>query len=132
VKYFKFSCVILTLLIVLSLLVQRVIICPPFSQNDKAELDIKALETAISLYHKDNNRLPENFGNLIKDSVPYIKRLPNDPWENEYQYNRVSENSYLLWSKGSILSGESLVLSAYKYDGKNFIKVPVNKSEFGT
>ena len=131
-KYFKFSCVILASLIVLSIFVQTMIICPPLSQNDKAELDIKALETAILLYHKDNNRLPENLGNLTKDSIPYIKRLPKDPWVNEYQYNIVAENSFLLWSKGSILSGKPLVLSAYKYDGNNFIKVPLNESEFGT
>jgi len=130
-KYLKFSFATLGLLIVLSLFVPSMIICPPLSQRDNAELDINVLKISISLYYNDNNHLPENLEDLITD-VPYIKRLPKDPWAIEYQYNIVSAGSFLLWSKGSILSGEPLVFSAYNYDGSNFIKVPINDSEFGT
>ncbi|TMN88921.1 hypothetical protein CWB72_11950 [Pseudoalteromonas phenolica] len=131
-KYFKLSCVILGFLIFVGLFVPSLVNCPPLNQNDEAELDIEMLQTAISVYYKKNNRLPENLGNLIDGSIIYIQRLPKDPWVIDYQYSIVSADSFLLWSKGSILNSDALVLSAYKYEGNSFIKVVIDKSGFGT
>lgn len=131
-KYFKFSCVILGFLILVGLFAPSMVDCPPLNQNDEAELDFEILQTAISLYYKDNNRLPEHLGNLVDGTIIYIKRLPQDPWVIEYQYSVVSANSFLLWSKGSILNSDAIVLSAYKYEGNSFKKVVIDKSGFGT
>lgn len=53
----------------------------------KARADIATLEQGIELYRLDNLRYPttdEGLQALI--SGRYIRRLPNDPWGNPYQY----------------------------------------------
>ena len=65
----------------------------------KAVSDITALETSISMYKMDNYNYPtteQGLDALVTETdvepLPrrfpedgYIKRLPNDPWGNEYQ-----------------------------------------------
>tara|TARA_B100000700_G_scaffold131064_1_gene146620 strand:+ start:6300 stop:6752 length:453 start_codon:yes stop_codon:yes gene_type:complete len=77
------------------------------ANEQKITADIVALENALSQYHLDNNRYPTteqglqalvNRPNL--DPLPrnyrnggYIKRLPNDPYGNEYFLLSPGENS---------------------------------------
>jgi len=54
----------------------------------KARADIATLEQGIELYRLDNLRYPttdEGLQSLL--SGRYIRRLPNDPWGNPYQYS---------------------------------------------
>jgi len=65
----------------------------------KAKQDIQALETGLTMYKLDNFSFPTNEQGLKalveKPNDPnvrnwraggYLKRLPKDPWGNDYQY----------------------------------------------
>ncbi|WP_428775601.1 type II secretion system major pseudopilin GspG [Vibrio sp.] len=69
------------------------------ADQQKAITDIVALENALDMYKLDNSVYPTTDQGLdalvTKPSNPeprnyrdggYIKRLPNDPWGNPYQY----------------------------------------------
>ncbi|RJX72440.1 type II secretion system protein GspG [Vibrio sinensis] len=69
------------------------------ADQQKAITDIVALENALDMYKIDNHIYPttdqglEALVNKPTNPEPknyrdggYIKRLPNDPWGNEYQY----------------------------------------------
>ncbi len=69
------------------------------ADQQKAITDIVALENALDMYKLDNSVYPTTDQGLdalvTKPSSPeprnyreggYIKRLPNDPWGNDYQY----------------------------------------------
>jgi len=53
----------------------------------KARADIATLEQGIEMYRLDNQRYPtseEGLQALVAGE--YIRRLPNDPWNNPYRY----------------------------------------------
>jgi general secretion pathway protein G len=53
----------------------------------KAQADIATLEQGIEMYRLDNRRYPtseEGLQALVAGD--YIRRLPNDPWNNPYLY----------------------------------------------
>jgi len=65
----------------------------------KAKADIQAIETALTMYKLDNFNYPTTAVGLLAlvqkpsdNSAPnwrtggYLKRIPKDPWGNEYQY----------------------------------------------
>ncbi|EKO3648197.1 type II secretion system major pseudopilin GspG [Vibrio metschnikovii] len=69
------------------------------ADQQKAITDIVALENALDMYRLDNNVYPTTDQGLealvTKPSNPeprnyreggYIRRLPKDPWGNDYQY----------------------------------------------
>lgn len=75
------------------------------ADQQKAITDIVALENALDMYKLDNSVYPTTDQGLdalvSKPSSPeprnyrdggYIKRLPNDPWGNEYQYLSTGDN----------------------------------------
>ena len=75
------------------------------ADQQKAITDIVALENALDMYKLDNSVYPTTDqgldGLVTKPSSPgprnyrdggYIKRLPNDPWGNEYQYLSPGDN----------------------------------------
>ncbi|WP_172380510.1 type II secretion system major pseudopilin GspG [Vibrio sp. Vb339] len=75
------------------------------ADQKKAITDIVALENALDMYKLDNSVYPTTDQGLdalvSKPSSPeprnyrdggYIKRLPNDPWGNEYQYLSPGDN----------------------------------------
>jgi len=69
------------------------------ADRQKAISDITALENALDMYRLDNSRYPTNEQGLkslvVKPETPpiprnypdggYLRRLPQDPWGNEYQ-----------------------------------------------
>jgi general secretion pathway protein G len=78
---------------------------------DKAELkkavsDVSALETSLTMYKMDNYKYPnteQGLEALVEETdiepLPrrfpnggYVKRLPTDPWGNEYQLLNPGEN----------------------------------------
>ena len=91
--------VIVILGILASLVVPNLMGNKDQADHQKAVSDIVALENALDMYKLDNTRYPttdQGLNALITkpDSDPapknykdggYIKRLPADPWQNEYQ-----------------------------------------------
>jgi general secretion pathway protein G len=66
------------------------------SQHKIAENQIKLFHSAIDLYKSSTFKYPESLDVLTEpDSIsgePIIKRIPLDPWNNEYQYEFDSDN----------------------------------------
>lgn len=76
------------------------------ADQQKAISDISSLEQALDMYRLDNNRYPttdQGLQALVEKptvspeprsyrSDGYIKRLPQDPWGNDYQYLSPGEN----------------------------------------
>ena len=75
------------------------------ADQQKAITDIVALENALDMYKLDNSVYPTTDQGLealvTKPSSPeprnyrdggYIKRLPTDPWGNDYQYLSPGDN----------------------------------------
>ncbi|MBD1566103.1 MULTISPECIES: type II secretion system major pseudopilin GspG [Vibrio] len=75
------------------------------ADQQKAITDIVALENALDMYKLDNSVYPTTDQGLealvTKPSSPeprnyrdggYIRRLPNDPWGNPYQYLSPGDN----------------------------------------
>lgn len=67
----------------------------------KARADISVLEQAIETYRLDNLTFPEDLNALVTAPANlvqseryrqggYVRRLPEDPWGNPYQYRRQS------------------------------------------
>jgi len=65
----------------------------------KARADIAVLEQAIETYRLDNLTFPDNLQALVAAPAGlarperyrqggYVRRLPEDPWGNPYQYRR--------------------------------------------
>ena len=80
---------------------------------EKAKADIVILENALEMYKLEQYRYPskeQGLSSLVvsnkreasNSSRGYIKRLPNDPWGNPYQYNIPGEyGDYELFSMGA-------------------------------
>ena len=111
---------IMVVIVILGLLVS--IVAPNILQNqdramvEKARADIAVLEQALDMYKLDNHVYPttdQGLDALVNKptSAPeprnyrsdgYIKRLPQDPWGNPYQYLQPGEHGpYDLYSTGA-------------------------------
>jgi len=120
---------IMVVIVILGLLVA--IVAPNVLENqdkamvEKARADIALLEQSLDMYKLDNYRYPSTDQNLEAlvsrpDFGPepknyrqhgYIKRLPKDPWGNEYQYLSPGEHGQFdLYSLGAdgVEGGEGL------------------------
>ncbi len=101
--------VIVILGILASLVVPNLMGNKEQADHQKAVSDIVALENALDMYKLDNTRYPttdQGMQALVNkpdsDPVPrnykdggYIKRLPADPWQNEYQLLSPGEHGKL-------------------------------------
>jgi len=54
------------------------------SKVAKAQADLRTLESAITMYYVEENTYPTNLQALV--TKEYIKRVPKDPWDMDYQY----------------------------------------------
>jgi len=91
--------VIVILGILASMVVPNLMGSQERANMQKAVSDINALETSLSMYKMDNYKYPSTEQGLEAlvtqtdiEPMPrrfpeggYVKRLPNDPWGNEYQ-----------------------------------------------
>lgn len=92
--------VVVILGILAAVVVPTIMSRPDEARIVKAKQDIRALEAALNLYKLDNYNYPSTDQGLeALVSKPggtpepkryreegYIKKLPLDPWQNEYQY----------------------------------------------
>lgn len=98
--------VIVILGILASMVVPNLLGSQERANVQKAVSDITALETSLSMYKMDNYDFPtteQGLEALVSETdiepLPrrfpedgYVKRLPNDPWGNEYQLLNPGEN----------------------------------------
>ncbi|UXI01181.1 type II secretion system major pseudopilin GspG [Photobacterium sp. TY1-4] len=98
--------VIVILGVLASLVVPNLLGNKEKADQQKVVTDISALEQALDMYKLDNSVYPSTDQGLdalvsMPSSSPeprnyrnggYIKRLPQDPWGNEYQYVMPGEN----------------------------------------
>jgi len=75
-----------------------------------AATQIKSIGTALDSYRLDMGKYPKVLDDLVKNNSgknrwngPYIKSLPKDPWDNEYQYQKPGKHNkdYDLYSLGA-------------------------------
>lgn len=80
-----------------------------------AQVDLRAIETALDMYRMDNFVYPSSdqglqalvskpsgFPEAKNWTEPYLKKAPKDPWGNEYQYiSPGSSGPYDLYSLGA-------------------------------
>ncbi|WP_426369640.1 type II secretion system major pseudopilin GspG [Pseudocolwellia sp. HL-MZ7] len=107
--------VIVILGVLASMVVPNLLGSQDRANMQKAVSDINALETSLSMYKLDNYDYPTTEQGLEALTVEtdveplprrfpeegYVKRLPNDPWGNEYQLLYPGENSkYDVFSMG--------------------------------
>ena len=92
--------VIVILGILAAVVVPNIMSRPDEARITKTKQDVRALETALDLYKLDNFNYPTTEQGLealvTKPTIPpvpkryreeaYLKKVPKDPWENEYQY----------------------------------------------
>lgn len=85
------------------------------AQVNRAKQDIRAIETALNLYRLDNFRYPSTdlglealVTNPGESAAPnwkaggYLRRVPVDPWNNEYQYRFPGQRGeFDVWSYGA-------------------------------
>ena len=107
---------ILDVLLIIGLLTTLVVVNVLPSQDkarvEKAKADIAIIENALEMYRLDNYNYPttdQGLNVLVKPldsnntfSNVYIKRLPKDPWGNDYQYLSPGDNGvYDVFSFGA-------------------------------
>lgn len=89
--------VVVILGILAAFIVPRLMDRPDAARITKAKSDIRAIESALSLYRLDNHSYPTTdlgLAALVEKPANaaawkeggYIERMPKDPWNNPYQY----------------------------------------------
>lgn len=89
--------VVVILGILAAFIVPRLMDRPDAARITKAKSDIRAIESALSLYRLDNHSYPttdQGLAALVEKPANaaawkeggYIERMPKDPWNNPYQY----------------------------------------------
>lgn len=92
--------VVVILGILAAVIVPKIMDKPDEARISKAKQDIRVLEEALNLYKLDNFSYPttdQGLDALVKKPTAtpepkrykqggYIKKLPKDPWLNDYQY----------------------------------------------
>ena len=80
------------------------------AKTDTAATQIKSFEAALDSYRLDIGKYPKEIQDLVKNSSgksrwngPYIKKIPLDPWGNDYQYQKPGRHNkdYDLYSYGA-------------------------------
>ncbi len=63
------------------------------AKRDIVATQIKNIESALDSYRLDMGKFPKDLQALVENTSgksawdgPYIKKIPKDPWENNYQY----------------------------------------------
>ena len=91
--------VVVILGILAAVVVPNIMDKPGEARVSKAKQDVRALEEALNRYKLDNYDYPsteQGLDALVKKpggspepkrwKGPYVKKVPNDPWQNPYQY----------------------------------------------
>lgn len=80
------------------------------AKRDVVATQIKNIESAMDSYRLDMGKFPKELSDLVTNSTgksswdgPYMKKIPKDPWENDYQYTAPGKHNkdYDLYSMAS-------------------------------
>ncbi len=64
------------------------------AKTKQAGMDIKTIANALDLYKSEFGKYPDGIDSLVKEKILKEKKVPKDPWGNEYVYiNPGSNNS---------------------------------------
>ncbi len=81
--------VVVVILGILALMVvPRIMGRPDEARVVKAQHDIRAIEAALNLYRLDNYQYPDSAEGIQMLKGKYLDRVPKDPWQNEYVYDK--------------------------------------------
>nr|VFJ46899.1 MAG: general secretion pathway protein G [Candidatus Kentron sp. FM]VFJ47270.1 MAG: general secretion pathway protein G [Candidatus Kentron sp. FM]VFK07156.1 MAG: general secretion pathway protein G [Candidatus Kentron sp. FM] len=109
--------VVVILAVLAGIIVPKIMDRPDAARLVKAQQDIRALESALSLYRLDHYQYPttdEGLEALVSGAAghggegtsSYLARLPSDPWGNEYFYLQPGEHGefdiYTLGADGQV------------------------------
>jgi general secretion pathway protein G len=80
-----------------------------------AKVQIEMFEEALDLYHLNIRRYPTTEEGLQSLAAPpngdksYLKdrEVPLDPWDNEYNYELLDEDTFRIWSNGPDMVSDS-------------------------
>jgi len=91
--------VVIILGILAAVIVPNIVDKPSEARVAKTKQDVRALEEALNRYKLDNYDYPSTEQGLAalvdkpggtpepkRWKGPYVKKVPNDPWQNPYQY----------------------------------------------
>jgi len=77
------------------------------SRIQAVRAQVSLFETALDTYRLDNYNYPSTLEALVRDpglegtwDGPYIKKIPKDPWGNDYIYKSEENNSFVIVSTG--------------------------------
>ena len=63
------------------------------AKRDVTATQIKNIESSLDSYRLDMGKFPKELSELVADTTgksawdgPYMKKIPKDPWESDYQY----------------------------------------------
>ena len=77
------------------------------SRVQAVKAQISLFETALDTYRLDNYNYPSSLEALVRDpgmegtwDGPYLKKIPKDPWGNDYIYKSEENNSFVIVSSG--------------------------------
>ena len=70
----------------------------------RAETQIGQIAQWLDAYYIDHDEYPESLEDLTQPPsglAEYTQEVPLDPWKNDYQYSRISDDEYEIFSMGS-------------------------------
>lgn len=74
------------------------------AKRAKVGADFRNIETSLNMYKLDRGRFPNSLDQLLKvenRKGPWADKLPNDPWDNPYEYELKGASTYILTSYGA-------------------------------
>ena len=128
--------VVVILGILAALVVPNIMSRPDQAKVTVAQADVKAIASALEMYRLDNGFYPSNeqgLEALVREPTGtpeprnwnpdgYLKKIPQDPWGNPYQYENPGQhntNNYDLFSLGSDgrIGGEGTAADIGNWEG---------------
>ena len=65
-----------------------------------AQMEVSQLEQMVETYYMTEGQLPDNLNQLTEGSQPITEEVPEDPWGNDYVYERHGEQEFEVFSAG--------------------------------
>ncbi len=63
------------------------------AKTKQAAMDIKTISNALDLYKSEFGKYPDSLDALVKERILKEKKVPKDPWGNEYVYINPGSNN---------------------------------------
>jgi general secretion pathway protein G len=63
------------------------------AKDKQAAMDIKTISNALDLYKSEFGKYPDSIDALVKEKILKEKKVPKDPWGNEFVYINPGSNN---------------------------------------